>query len=374
MPNGRVVAGIEYTSLGLSAMDVIEFTPGPTGTTLRRITNRQHANGPSTQIVVPGLHPIRDVLGLPSGNVLVATDERLYEIDLEGNVQWMTQIVGRAGIQGELSSIALMPSGRVAVATLEAGEWTQPHPNHRVHWLSRTELENGEADLVASTASLRRAPSGLETRGGHGGSGTFGFRPGLDRQSSGELSDLSVARPLDFARDEYTLRDDVAGSVLVRNDGDEPLFISRIQVRAAAGECDSASDDPPVGLFDGQFVELAPGGLFDLRGSRAIQDHLSLGRWCAQTYATDGEGNTAEIGEPAYFEVVEQSADGGGSVVVRDVGFWEADAFDGNSGSSNPIDPPGGGCCSHSVHQKSPLNSVFWLGILSFAVFLVRRR
>ncbi|MGM0556779.1 MAG: hypothetical protein ACQEVA_10415 [Myxococcota bacterium] len=372
MPNSRVVAGIEYTSLGLSALDVIEFTPGPTGTTLRRITNREHANGPSSQVEVPGLHPLRDILGLPNGHILAATDERLYEIDLEGNVQWMTQIIGRSGIQGDISSVALMPSGRIAVSTLEAGQWTRPHPNHRVHWLARGALASGEVDVVATSPSLRRAPSGLETKGGHGGSGTFGYRPGLDRQAEGQLADLSVARPLDFARSEYTLRDSVAGSILVRNDGDQPLYLSQIQVRAVAGECDATSEDSPVPLFDSRFVELAPGGLFDLRGTLEIEDQLTLGRWCAQTYATDGEGNSAEVGAPAYFEVVEESADGG-RVVVRDVGFWEADAFDAGRGANDPVDPPGGGCCSHTVHDESPVDLAFAFGLLAVGAVLVRR-
>jgi hypothetical protein len=372
MPRNRVVSGIEYTNLGLSAIDVIEFTPGPTGTVLRRITNREHANGPQNQVELEGLHPVRDVLGLPNGHILAATDERLYEIDLGGRLQWSTQVTGRAEINGEIWSIALMPSGRVAVATVEPGEWTQPHPNHRVHWLARAPLESGTVEVVGTTPSLRRAPASIETDGGHGGSGTFGYRPGLDPIGEGTLADLGVARPLDFNQDEYTIEDAVSGSILVRNDGEDTVYVPEIRVRAVPGECGAANDEPPVTLFDGRFVELQPGSLFDLRGARQADEGLSLGRWCAQTIATDSDGASVPIGDPAYFEIVEPSADGGGSVTVRDVGFWEADAFNARRDNSPPANPPGGGCCSHSVHERTP-GRVVLTGMLLLVLGLARR-
>lgn len=373
MPGNRVVSAVEFTSLGVSGLDVFEFRPGPTATLMRRLTNREHANGPSTQIEVPGMHPVRDVLGLPSGNILVATDERLYELDLGGRIQWETQITGRADIQGDMWSIALMPSGRVAVATLEAGEWTRPHPNHRVHWLDRGALESGEVEVVASTPSLRRAPSGIETRGGHGGSGTFGYRPGLDAQTSGELADLGIARPLEFSQEEFAPRDTVSGSILVRNDGDDTVFVSQIEVVAVPGECGASDGTAPTSLFDGRFVELQPGDLFDLRGGIEAEDQLALGRWCAQTLATDSDGTTVELGQPAYFEIVEPSADGGGSVVVRDVGFWEADAFNAGRDDGPVIDPPGGGCCSHTVHHKATLRIALLVCVLLVGAAGLRR-
>ncbi|QDG53975.1 hypothetical protein FIV42_25500 [Persicimonas caeni] len=374
LPSQRAAFGINWTALGLSAVDVYTVQSGEPTTIIRRLASAQHPDPPPETVIVPELAELRDLMGLPNGNLLVTTRFGLSEITTEGDVVWKVDIGESAELRGEFATARLVPSGRIAVATFEPGVWTSPHEHHRVHWLSASELESERIEVLASTDALEAAPARIEVADGHGGSGTFGYRPGLDAVGSGELSDLEMARDLAFNAAEYAHGDWMFASALLENTGTDTVTVSQASILATPGAC-GASTQAPRAIVEATALEIGAGETFELQDSLEIDDSFTLGRWCAKVVLQDVAGNTVELGTPGTFDVVEDTGGGSSTVIVRDLGHWSADAADvgvdmgvGDAGQ----DPEPGCACSASGRSVE----LSWVGLLLWGAgsLLWRRR
>lgn len=397
LPEQRAAVAVNWTTLGISAIDIYETQSGAPNTRLRRLAGATQPNQPSDSEIVPDIKNLRDVMGLPNGNLLVTTQFTLFEMSLEGVINWKvtlgqgasglggasdnqsTDAAGDAAtttLSGEFSSATLLPSGRIALATLQPGVWTAPHINHRVYWLSASALENSEIQVVARSEALDFAPAHIESRTGNGASGSFGFRPGLDVGDSGPLSDLEATRELSLSQPNYTIGELIRGFADLENTGSDPVALSRLTVLINAGAC-GAQTDTSIALYEGVALEIAPQETFLVRGNREVDAAFSPGRWCARLHAQNSLGDRVELGAPVGFDILEPGADSGSTIDIEDLEFWgAADAGNSPQDTSGPEVPQpdvNEGCgCASTPAGTSPTRlpggaiALFVLGAMSW--------
>src|SRR5690554_1156699 len=166
LPGQRSALAINWSSLGVSGIDIYQTRSGSPMTPIRRIAGATHPNQPEETVLLAKVAQLRDIMGLPNRNLLVTTQTTLFEMDLEDDIKWKITL-GQAGanMQGEFAAATLLPSGRIALATVQPGVWTAPHVNHRVYWLSPSALERSKSKsspaarrLTLPLAAWKRAP------------------------------------------------------------------------------------------------------------------------------------------------------------------------------------------------------------------------
>lgn len=383
LPGQRSALAINWASLGVSAIDIYETRSGSPMTPIRRIAGATHPNQPEETVLIPQVAQLRDIMGLPNRNLLITTRTMLFEMDLQGDIKWQITLgQGGANMQGEFAAATLLPSGRIALATVQPGVWTAPHVNHRVYWLSPSALERSEVEVIAQSQPLTFAPRGLEARAGHGASGSFGFMPGLQADQSGPLSDLSLSRQLRLNKDDFVPGEMIHISADLENTGTEPVILSNINIMMSLGAC-GAQTELSLTLVDAVTVEILAGESFAVRGNRAVDDTVVPGRWCARLHVQDGRGERAELGAPVEFEVLEGSGDSGSTIDTEDLEFWpgpdDLEDPDDDPGERPPTGRPGGddegcGCASPGGGRPGHLpGGLLALGALA-AVRWRRRR
>lgn len=373
LPGGRTAIAVSWPSLAVSAIDIYESQAGVPGDPVRRLASAQHPDAPDEVVIVPELADIRDLMGLPDRHLLVTTRFKLLEIDLDGAIVWSVDIADSDKLHGEFASARLLPSGRVAVATFEPGVWTSPHTNHRIHWLSGAALDDERIEVEATSVALGFAPARLEVADGHGASGTFGYRPGLDASGAGTLADLQLGRDLSLDADTYRLGQTIWGSANVVNAGADTVVATRLAIILRPGACGSQTGTP-ITLEEASAVELAAGDNFELQGRYVVDEAMSPGRWCARVRAQDGAGDVVDLGTPVAFDVVEGAGDTGSSIEVSDLGYWSADAADAGGGGDAEagVGPESGCACDHGA-AGPPANFLVGIGLL-LGIGVFRRR
>jgi hypothetical protein len=373
LPQDRAAFGVNWASLGVSAIDIYQTRSGEPTDFVQRLASADDVQFPAGTVVVPEIDGLRDVMGLPSGNLLVTTRYALTEVTPGGDVLWTIDVGQTTELRGEFASATLLSSGRIALATYEPGVWTNPHTNHRVHWLSASALENSEVDIVASSSALSFAPARLEVAAGHGGSGTFGFRPGLDTTGTGDLEDLVLSSELALDAQVYRRGERIWGAASIRNDGADTVDVSRASIVVSDGACGATSSVAKT-LDDLAALEIDPGETVDLQGQRQIDQSFPNGRWCAQVKARDASGASVNLGAPVTFDISEGGTDTGSTVEIRDLGHQTADAAD--VGLSD-VETPGGeepeAGCACSASGRSFGGSWLVLFVLGLGVLLRRR-
>lgn len=370
LPSQRAAIGVSWLAMGLSAIDIYAVQSGEPTELVRRLASALHADPPEETEIVAELAALRDLMGLPNGNLLVTTRFLLSEITTEGDVVWSVDIGDSAELKGEFASARLMPSGRIAVATYEPGIWTSPHEHHRVHWLSASELEAERIEVVATSSALEAAPARIEVADGHGGSGTFGYRPGIDSPGNGTIGDLALAGGPSFNTTEYAHSDWMFTSAVLENTGTETATIARASIVATPGAC-GAGNAASRTLIESTAVDIAAGESFEVRDSLEIDDSFAVGHWCAKVQVQNASGASVEFDATGTFDVVESTGGDSSTVIVRDLGHSSTDAADAGFDASSPDVRPGpeSGCaCSSLNHAGTPGSlgavSVSWLGLL----------
>lgn len=366
LPGQRSAIAINWTTLGVSAIDIYKTQSGNPQSEIRRLAGAVHPNQPEDMEIIPEIEHLRAIMGLANGNLLVTTQYALFEMDLEGKIKWKITLGQDAvdlngdalNLRGEFSDSTILPSGRIAVSTLQPGVWTSPHINHRVYWLSPSALENSEIEVIARSEALGFAPFRIEARDGHGASGSFGFRPGLGSENSGPLGDLKLSSELRLDQADYVDREIIRASADVQNTGASTVSLSSVIVLANSGAC-GAQTETSIPLVEVVAVEIPAGETFSVRSHRAVDAAFTPGRWCARMHAQNGLGERVELGTAVGFDIREPAGDSGSTVDIEDLDFWPGSP-DGDDPDTDPPpadfptldDAAGCGCASSQGAAK----------------------
>lgn len=354
LPMDRAAIGINWPNLGVYAIDVLP-TQGGEGLRPIRYTNIAHNDGPIDQIVVEDLQAVRDLMSYGEGDLLITSQHRLLAIDALGEVLWMINAGDHPAVQGEFASARWLPSGRLALATFEPGQWTFPHTNHRIHWF---EFVDGEPIWLARTPILGAAPSRIDAANGHGATGTLNYLADLGGER-GSAGDINVVDALSLDASQYRLQDDAQFSAVLRNAGPtavrlERLFIA-LDADPSSGACEDIVDESGVEIWQRVPLVIEAGASFVLRGTRTLVTPLREGPWCARLISID-EGLERRVhGPPKAFRIVGSSR--ASTIEVRELG--EAPDKGGGGEGEDPdiilLDPEGSCVCA--AFSASPAHS-----------------
>lgn len=385
MPGQLAAIGVHWDTLRISGVDLYKMRAGSPQLLERRIASEEYANHPEDTVIVPELEGLRDLMGLPSGNLLITTRTSLFELTPEGEIRWRIEQdqpaesggegLGGAATQGEFVSATLLPSGDFALATHQAGQWTAPHVNHRVYWLSGAALEDSRLDIIARSDALDFAPARLRPASEQGGSGSFGFYPGLGDSQGEDLDDLELIRALTLNLDEFGVGEAIVASADIENKGDGVVSLSQLSVELNSGAC-SAQADMSVTLDTLFAVDIEPGEVFAFRVNGPVEENFLPGRWCARLFAQLPGAAPEQLGEAVSFDIRDPAEDNASQAEVEELDFWtDADAgsvgTDTDSSDDFEVEVATGCGCASSPRAPSPAG---WLGVLLFVGWRLRRR
>jgi MYXO-CTERM domain-containing protein len=279
-PDDRAWIGMWWRGEGVTGVDRI--TRDAAGTALMppaRIANRAHDGAPSALTVLDTLDEVRDLQGLPDGGVLITGRFIIIRVNANGTARWQLPILDQPGLAGELASARLLPSGKLAVATLEPGEWTRPHPNHRVHWLVEPAAD-GPTTLLASSGPLVAAPRHIEPAIG-GGTGTLGWSGPPDEEQPADLALLALDPALASSPASLKQGDWLTLVAGLRSLDGASVAVERAQLKAARSEdCGALAGLPTRTLSERVDTTIAPGAPLDLGGMLRLDEGWQPGAWC----------------------------------------------------------------------------------------------
>ncbi len=368
LPDSRLAVATNWPSVGVQGVDVLP-TPGATDSSRIRFANAEHEGQPTDTTILPDLGTARDLAALDADTLLVTTRTSLVALSVSSrSVLWRVDVgddsIGTP-LTGELASARPLNSGRVAVATFEPGVWTQPHPSHRVHWLS---VGSGSPTLVASSSALQRAPRRLAASASTGGTGTLGFTAGQVSGEPGELTDLDLVTGITVEPGTLRPGDTLAARVSLRNPSDLTISYGAIQIRATPGRtCLDASDDDLV-LAQLESDTVAPGSIITVQGQLEVDASFADGSWCAYVMLVDLDQTTTRLATEANFTV--DGAPARAPVEDLDFSRFDPDAGTPDAGDAGPDDllvierSEGCGCRSTRAPSPSTLTLIVVLALL----------
>lgn len=356
LPAGKVAVATNYVAQNLYLVDIFGVSEG----TRLQIGNREHTDGLGIAItLIPDLKDLRDLVGRVDGGLLIATATTLYEIDSEGVLTWQYDLGQK--VSGEIKSIMTLSSGLIAVATLEPGNWTSPHENHRVLWFDPV----GEV-VVAELGGLERAPASIDRYSGHGGTGTPGFSSGVEL-GEGDLSNITIAS-LQSVQPLYAKGDRVELKVNFINIGSLPVSADELTIELGEGGCQSAQ-------FDREFVSMQdviiyPAASVQLTRREDVERYTQ-GQWCARALIRRGADLKVSPATVQFRVAVTNS----GNVVVEDLGFGETADMDTDADADmGPVAPPQGGEGCGCQSGGAPGSILFALTLWVLSQVRPRRR
>lgn len=279
-PDGRLWIGLWWRGIALTGVD--RLLRDPTNTlpaAILRVANRAHEGAPTALSILDTLDEVRDVQGLPDGGALIAGRRVIVRLDAEGAPAWQLDLVDLPGVAGELSSARLLPSGKLAIATREPGEWTAPNLNHRVHWLTEPDAA-GAATVLATSGPLNAAPRRIEPVVG-GGTGTLGWAGPPAVEEPLELAALTLSPALSATPTALKPGQSLTLAAGLRNPGPGALPLDRASIKATrADDCAATTGLVSRTLSERRDVTLAPEQTLDIGGMLRIDEGWLPGSWC----------------------------------------------------------------------------------------------
>ena len=374
MPGLRLAAAMNWAGVGVQGVDVLP-TPGSSATRIR-FASAEHEGQPTDTTIINEIDTLRDLAALDEDTLLLTTKTSLLAVAISSRaVVWRVDLgddsVGEP-LTGELASARPLASGLIAAATFQPGVWTQPHPSHRVHWIS---IASGAPVVVARSTPLQRAPRRIAAAASTGGTGTLGYTAGQTSGSPGELEDLELVTVITIEPDSARVGDTLTSRVSLRNPSELSVPFGALQIRATPGRtCISASDDDLV-IAQTDAGSLPPGTITTVQGEVEVDSTYADGSWCAYVALVDLDGSSIRLptetnftvdGAPARAPVEELDFSRAG----QDAGAADA----GDAGSFNiPIfaDPQGCGC--RSTRAPYPASPLLLLALGALGALLWRR-
>lgn len=312
LPDHRIALAANWPTLGLSAIDVFRLDEESAAFQRIRFANKSHSDEPRNFVVLPDIEQVRDVFGLSDGRLLVTTAQKLLILstsEMDGKIEASFSLGDSDELAGEWISARQLPSGQIAAATVEPGLWTQPHPNHRVVWLS-----SDLGDVEAVSPALERAPWRVEAALGHGGSGTLGFEPTLEFLPTGTIDDLQAPGRIELEPVPVRLGSPGSLGITLTAASQHPIVVPSVTVRAAPGSCEALEDGSGARtLAEWTDVIVGVGRPRPLDGSYRLEDDQPVGEWCARVHVQGRGSDSRTIGAGTRFRVVGGQNDAGGS-------------------------------------------------------------
>lgn len=334
------------------------------------LLSADHPDWPDAR-VVPELSTLRDMMALPSGELVVATSSALLRLSDDGEVMWLAPLA-EAGVGGEFLAVSWLSERFAIASTHQPGLWTSPHPNHR---LLIYDTQGDSSPLTRSTP-LDGAPLAIELAAGHGATRTFGFDAARGEATLSDLSTLVVYEDLMLADDAVAPGAPLGLSLGVRNEAEGATFVRSFELLAAPGSCDAtqawsaARWQQEVRLWMYLEPTLQPQQELRLSGE-ANTAPLFIGPWCAQVVAEDRRGEGRLMGSAAPFSIT--AGEGADTVEVESLGRFEPGQTDADPDPEEPSltpDADAGGC---STGGRAPTH-LGWLAMAALAFVSWRGR
>lgn len=355
LPGGRVAVGINWPSLQVTGIDVYDLTAEEPTTPQIRFANREHPGAPDALVTDSELSDLRDLFGLGDKRLLAVTSEALFVVSLsDETVERRLTLNDHADFAGAFQSARKLPSGRIAVATVQPGVWTSSHPNHRVYW-----LDSDLSTVEARTPALNAGPWRVEPAEGHGGSGTAGFAPDLSFLPTSAADDLELSGAPTVTPNPTQLQTATTTSADLRNPTGRPLFLASAAIRANPDGCEASNGWRT--LVERVRVALPADSDRTVSGSFQLPDDVPLGSWCARVRIEDREANRRWLDPTVSFEVRSTGGDASGGTGRRvepvDLGLRYAGDAGPSGGDSPRIERADGrgGCGCGSSRGTAPL-------------------
>jgi hypothetical protein len=375
-PNDQFWMGLWWRSIGITGADrFVRDATGQRTASLLRVANRAHEGAPVATTILEALDEVRDAQGMPDGGVLLTGRGALIRLDANGALRWMIDALDHPAITGQLASARLLPSGRLAVAAFESGQWTQPSTAHRVHWLSEPTADQ-PARLLASSPALTAAPRRVEARVG-GGTGTLGWAGPPPEDQADELDALTLEPVLTSSPEAVRAPGWLTLSAGLANPTGDAIRIDRATIRAArATRCDELLGLPSRALAERRDQTIRPGQTLDLGSMFRVDDGFAPGSWCVFVEIARGSA-TRRFDQTAPLRVLPASD----AVVVTPLDFMrQDDDMGGADMGMEPVPPPARdgedeGCgCAQPARPARPSGLVWGICAAAALVWARQRR
>ncbi|TXD39133.1 hypothetical protein FRC98_01645 [Lujinxingia vulgaris] len=370
LPGERFALAVNWPAAELSGLLI--FDRDDRNTPALTLLSAEHPDRSDSR-VVPELSLLRDMMALPSGELLVATSSAILRLSAEGEVMWQAPLAD-AGVGGEFLALSFLSERFAIVSTYQPGLWTSPHPNHRLLVYDTA----GDTTPLSVSSPLDGAPLAIELATGHGATRTFGYEAARGDATLSDLSALAVYDDLTLASDAVPPGAPLGLSLGVRNEAEAATFVRAFELLAAPGTCASTEGwsaerwQEEVRLWMYLEPTLQPQQELLLSGE-ANTAPLFIGPWCAQMVAENVRGQARLIGSAAPFSIT--AGEDADTIEVESLGRFEPGQADpGPDPEAPPLTPntEGGGCSSGPGAPSHP--GGFAMAALAILIGQRRRR
>jgi hypothetical protein len=305
-----IVVGANWPGKNLSTIDFVPVDAP--GTVALRIASNVNPDNPDNTIVLQPVKEVQDLFVTSEGRLLVSGPRGAQLIDYAPSEATATvvdsiSVSDTPELSGIVTSARELPSGLIALATAERGEWIQPDPNHQISWVT-----SDLSEVVAQTGGQQRAPWRVAAVQGSQASGTSGFEPTLDYIPKAGFADISLTGAITWRPSPVRLNEPANVELSLSNEANLPFVASRIELRAVAGSCpfDSAEGTETLQTWDDRLI--AAQTTLDLEGEFVLPGSTQTGEWCAQlAIRPEGASQAEPLGEGMPIRFVAASDDAG---------------------------------------------------------------
>ncbi len=389
LPGNRIVSASNWPAISVGGVDVFNLTPEPDELATYRIASQTYPGAPDTLRIQPALQDVRDVVALDAETLLVTTINKIFTMNLEGELGWQLDKSALEGVQGEFASARVLPSGRIALATFEPGQWIAPHPNHRIHWFEQGADTNTPPTLLISSSPLDRAPKKLASAQSTGGTGTLGYEGNFEGGGGeGDVEAITLSSLLSLSSDRVAPGESLNASITFSNPTTNPITPKRLAVRGVPGS------NCQLGLISGSSLieselepRINPLGVYVLEGSWPVTEQTVSGTWCIYPAIQREDDSWRSLTASRVTFTVAGGIDGA-PIPIEELPFEEfSPGPDPDMGSEMPQDmssiivipveedsTDGCGCQQSNQPTRLPLEGLLLFICLGFGKFATQRR
>ncbi len=362
LPNQKFAVAANWPALNLFAIDIFDQS-NPEAPAHRRIANQHHSHSPDQLVIQPAIDDeIRDLTARIDGSLLVTTRFSVHAIAPDGQILWTFHTATSSDVAGELASARWLPSGRIALASFEPGHWTQPHTNHRIHWLETSHQDTPQ--IVATSDVLTTAPVRLDALHGHGATGTFGFH-GDGEIAIGDAAQLTLSVPLTSNHTHFATHQWLQAEATLYNPTAELITLERAQIIGVPGPCDSPAGPARI-LSAHPALYFEPDAEFSVHAEVQLDETFAPGPWCLHVSARDRFLIDRTFENPVEI-LLDAPAEADAGPHIPDAGISDLE---------DPIitilDQPDAGCACNTNNPR-PTSTHFLLSLIVFCTFLRQR-
>ncbi len=390
MPENRIATASYSSSQNAWVIDIFNLSPEDEQPARFKLSSSPFASLTNADTVLGELSNLQDIFAIDASHLLVTTTSSLLLLDIdERNITWQIHTSDYAALNGQFSSATITPSGRIILASFEPGKWTEPHPNHQLHWFSLTASIDEKPQLIASSTALDRAPKRITSAQSTGGTGTLNFE-GHSSSGTGQNSDIDAIIPgsvIDLNLTTIKQGQTFDATAYFSNPTNEVIVPPKLAIRGFMGSNCQAG----AALLSFTLIEstpnptISPLGLFALEGNYTVADDANPGTWCVFPAILDENETWVNFSQfSSKIQIVSKDGSSSGEIPVQelplenysdDMGYMPPTSQDMESRGDDVViilDDPStgcGGCAKTSKNTPTiPLEPLlFIIPMLGFA-------